>query len=135
MTYGHGAAHPNHGTAQFNWMLKEQRPLKPEDVFNPQSNWREELYNRTDKFLHSQLDTEPGGNYQNWDSKPDDMKKTVQELVTDPNRWQIDEKGITIIFNPYEVACYACTPAPFTMSWPDLKPLLNPTFQIPSLPR
>jgi uncharacterized protein len=132
MTYGHGAAHPNHGTTQFNWMLKEQRLLKPEDVFNPQSNWKEELYNRTDKHLHSQLDTEPGSNYQTWLGKPDEMKKTVQQLVADPSYWQIDNKGITIVFNPYEVAPYCCTPESFTMPWESLKPLLNPAFQIPT---
>ena len=132
MTYGHGAAHPNHGTTQFNWMLKEQRPLKPEDLFNPQSNWKEELYDRADKHLHSKLDTEPGSNYQTWLGKPEEMKKTVQALVTDPTRWQIDSKGITLVFNPYEVAPYCCTPEPLTMPWTDLKPLLNPAFQIPT---
>ena len=130
MIYGHGAAHPNHGVTQFNWMLKEQRPLKPEDVFNPQSNWRGDLYNRTNQYLHKALD-DSGQSYESF-GNPEDMKRTVHALAADPTRWQIDHKGITIVFNPYEVACYACTPPPFTMPWESLKPLLNPAFQIPT---
>lgn len=130
--YEHGAAHGMSGIVQLNWLLKEQRKLKADDVFQPQSNWQSELYNRTDKYLHSQLDANNGGNYQDWLGKPEEMVKTVHEILADPANWQIDEKGITIVFNPYAVACYACTPEPFTMSWNSLKPLLQPGFVPPS---
>jgi uncharacterized protein YecT (DUF1311 family) len=129
-TYGHGAAHPNHGASQFNWMLKEQRPLLGKDVFQPQSDWGNELYDRINKYLHKALDAD-GKSYENWLNDPKGMQKTVHGIATDPNRWQIDDKGITIVFIPYEVACYACTPEDFTMSWDSLKPLLNPAFVIP----
>jgi uncharacterized protein len=132
MTYSHGAAHPNHGTGQLNWMLKEQRRLKGSDLFQPQMDWNGELYNRVNEYLHKTLDADDGGNYENWLSDPKGMQKIVHGIATDPSQWQIDEKGITIVFNPYEVACYACTPEPFTMSWQSLKPLLNPSFQIPA---
>jgi uncharacterized protein len=130
-SYGHSAAHPNHDTLIFNWMLKAQRPLSGEDIFRPQSKWKEDLYIRTDKYLHGALDETLSQDYQSvW--KPGEMQKTVRALVIDPSHWQIDEKGLTILFNPYDVACYACTPEPFTMSWTDLRPLLNPSFQIPA---
>jgi len=127
--YGHGAAHPNHGISQFNWLLKEKRELKPADLFLPQSNWSTELYKRTNQYLHKKLDSD-GESYESF-AQPGEMKKTVQALVIDPHRWQIDKEGITIDFEPYEVACYACTPPSFTISWDSLKPLLNPAFQIP----
>jgi uncharacterized protein len=129
MTYGHGAAHPNHGVAQFNWMLKEERPLKGSDVFQPGSDWEQQLYHRIDQHLHKALDSD-GQKYDNWLNDPKAMQKTVQGIAADPGRWQIDGKGITIVFNPYEVACYACTPEPLTMCWESLKPLLKPGFDL-----
>ena len=129
-TYGHGAAHPNHGVTQFNWLLKEQRELKPEDVFKAQSGWKQSLYARTDKYLHGALDQNSGDNYQSFE-QPGQMEKIVRGIAADPGHWQIDKKGITIVFNPYEVACYACTPGSFTMPWESLRPLLNPEFQAP----
>lgn len=127
--YGHGAAHPNHGVTQFNWWLKDKRHLTGSDIFRSRIHWSNELYKRVDAYLHKTLDSD-GQSYESF-SQPGEMKKTVQKLVADPSRWQIDGNGITIVFNPYEVACYACTPEPFTMSWESLKPLLNPSFQIP----
>lgn len=131
MTYGHGAAHPNHGVAQFNWMLKEKRPLKGSDVFRPQIDWSNKIYNRINQYLHKTLDAD-GQSYENFLNDPKGMQKTVRGIAANPASWQIDHKGITIVFNPYEVACYACTPEPFTMSWESLKPLLQPGFPIPS---
>lgn len=130
-TYGHGAAHPNHGVTQFNWMLKEKRPLKGSDIFRSQIDWSNKLYNRVNQYLHTTLDSE-GKSYETFLIDPKDMQKTVRGIAADPSRWQIDSNGITIVFNPYEVACYACTPEPFTMSWGSLKPLLNPAFVIPT---
>jgi uncharacterized protein YecT (DUF1311 family) len=131
MTYGHGAAHPNHGVTQLNWMLKEKRPLQSSDIFRPQIYWSNELYNRVNQYLHKTLDAD-GESYDNWVNDPKGMQKTVRGIAAEPSRWQIDDKGVTIVFNPYEVACYACTPQPFTMSWESLKPLLNPVFVIPT---
>lgn len=130
MTYGHGAAHPNHGVTQLNWMLKEKRPLKGSELFRSQIDWSNELYNRINQYLHKTLDAD-GTNYESFLNDPKGMQKTVRGIALEPSHWQIDSKGITIVFNPYEVACYACTPEPFTMTWESLKPLLNPAFQIP----
>jgi uncharacterized protein len=130
-TYSHGAAHPNHGTSQLNWMLKEQRPAEGKDIFNPDSKWEQELYDRVSQYLHKTLDAD-GANYENWLNDPQAIQKTVRGLAADPNRWQIDDKGITIVFNPYEIACYACTPENFSVSWENLKPILNPAFVIPT---
>lgn len=129
--YGHGAAHGLSGTVQINWLLKEQRKLKTADVFQPQIDWPGQIYDRTDKYLHSQLDEQSGGNYQSFEG-PGQIAQTLRKLLAEPDNWQIDSKGITILFPAYAVACYACTPPPFTMSWESLKPLLNPEFPVPT---
>lgn len=128
--YNHGAAHGLSSTVQLNWLLKKQYKFKTSNVFQPQIDWLGWLYDRTDKYLHTQLDQQNGSNYQSFGA-PGEIARTLHKLLAEPDNWQIDSKGITIIFPAYAVACYACTPPPFTMSWESLKPLLNPAFPVP----
>ena len=45
-------AHPGIDWLQFNWLLHEERNLRPEDMFRPNSNWADVLYSATDQYLH-----------------------------------------------------------------------------------
>jgi uncharacterized protein len=128
--YGHGAAHPNTDSMQVNWMLEQKRALKPEDVFGANSEWKQALYQRADAYLHKALDRGIGHDYKS-DWAAGYAEKELHKIVEDPSNWEIDAKGITIVFQQYAIACRACTPEPFTMTWDSLKPLLNPGFEVP----
>lgn len=117
---GHGA-HPNHDSVEFNWLLDEGRVLRPEDIFRSDSQWADTLFSETDQYLRKNVE----------DYDPEEAAKTLHKIISDPESWRIDEKGLSIVFQPYAVACYACTPEPFTMSWEQLRPWLNPEFPIP----
>jgi uncharacterized protein YecT (DUF1311 family) len=125
---GHGI-HPNMNFIQFNWMLNEKRELKPEDIFRPGSGWDRFLQNRCDQYLHKQLDYD-GNSYENF-KKPGEMATTLHGIATSPRSWQLKAKGLTIPFEPYAVACYACTPNPVTIPWAELQPFLQPDFVLP----
>jgi uncharacterized protein YecT (DUF1311 family) len=125
---GHGA-HPNTLTSQFNWLLKEKRELQAEDTFRHRSGWDKYLQGRCDKYLHGKLDSD-GTSYEDFEP-PGEMAKTLHGIVVDPKNWELDSKGLTIVFQPYAVACYACTPPPMTISWGELKPYLQQGFAIP----
>jgi uncharacterized protein YecT (DUF1311 family) len=127
--YGHGAAHPNQNTLQFNWLLKEGRELRGEDVLRAKSGWQAALYKRCDADLHRQLDQD-GKSYQDW-IRPDEVAKTLRAIVANPENWQLDQSGLKIVFGKYTVAPYCCTPEPVAISWDELKPLLRPDFAIP----
>jgi uncharacterized protein len=126
---GHGA-HPNHGSEEFNWLLKQRRPLQPKDVFLTSNGWDTWMQIRIDKYLHQTLDSESEGDYKKFES-PGEISKALRGMVTNTSRWRLDGRGLTIEFQPYEVACYACTPMPLTFTWGELKPYLNPAFRIP----
>jgi uncharacterized protein len=128
--YGHGAAHPNTSSSQFNWMLQQKHALRPEDVFGADSEWKRTLYERTDAYLHKALDADLGHDYKG-DWAPGYAEKELHKILEDPGNWELDAKGITIVFQQYAIACRACTPEPFTMTWDSLKPLLNPGFEVP----
>jgi len=126
---GHGA-HPTENSSEFYWMLGEQRALKPADVFVPTSGWDTWMEQRIDSYLHKTLDSGSNGNYQSW--FPQGNAATVlMGIVTNPADWKLEPTGFSIFFQPYQVACYACTPNPMTISWSDLKPYLQPSFVLP----
>ena len=125
---GHGA-HPTTESIQFNWLLKEKRQLQAEDIFRHGSGWDKYLQGRCDKYLHGKLDSD-GTSYEDFE-QPGEMAKTLRGIVVDPKNWGLDSKGLTITFQPYAVACYACTPPPVTISWAEFKPYLQPGFVIP----
>lgn len=127
---GHGA-HPTENTAEFYWILDQKRALKPEDVFLPNSGWDTWMEKRLDSYLHQALDSQSNGNYQTTWFPQGNAAATLQALVTNPGDWTLEPAGFSIFFQPYQVACYACTPNPMTISWSDLKPYLQPGFVLP----
>ena len=126
---GHGA-HPVENSSEFYWLLDKQRALQPEDVFLPNSGWDTWMEQRLDNYLHKTLDAQPNGNYQTW-FPPGEAQKILRDIVTNPGDWKLEPAGLSIFFQPYQVACYACTPQPLTISWADLKPYLRPGFVLP----
>lgn len=128
--YSHGAAHPNIADLQFNWLLKEKRELQPADVFREDSGWAKFLEDFCDRDLHSQLDPEEGNDYHVW-GNGDTVARALHDTVVAPSSWQLDPSGLTIIFADYSVAPHAMHPEPITVPWSDLKPMLNPLFEIP----
>jgi uncharacterized protein len=126
---GHGA-HPMENSSEFYWLLDKQRALKAEDVFLPNSGWDAWMEQRLDSYLHKALDAQSNGNYQSWFTAGD-APKELQGLVTNPGDWKLEPAGFSIFFQPYQVACYACTPDPMTIPWSDLKPYLQPSFVLP----
>ncbi len=121
MFYGHGAAHPNRNWIQFNWLRKEQREMRVEDIFKKDSAWEKALLDKCNKDLIKKLGE---GGFQV-------SANDVDQYIKNPENWSLNKQGITIEWEPYAVACYACTPNPTTIPWKDLKEYLNPSFQLP----
>jgi uncharacterized protein YecT (DUF1311 family) len=125
--YGHGAAHPNLDFTQFNWLLKERRELRPEDVFLVDSDWKSRLYQRCMKALVRQF----GDGYPKNQWAPGFLEKNLHEIVANPGNWTLDGAGLTIVFQIGSVSCRVCVAEPVRYPWAQLKPLLNPAFRIP----
>jgi uncharacterized protein len=125
--WGFRGAHPWETSMNLNWMLNAQRELRSDDVFQPNSKWDQVIEER----CLSDLVTVLGQHYENSDYGPDSLPGAILEIIRDPENWQLDVKGLTIVFQDYAMAPRTVHPGPVTISWIALKPYLNPTFQIP----
>ncbi len=123
-------AHPSETSIQLNWLLKERRELQPPDLFLPASHWKSYLQSRCNRFLHRTLDSGASGNYETYEPNGQ-MAKTLREIVANPRNWQLDQHGLSIVFQDYAVAPRVAHPGPLLIPWPDLKPYLNSKFAIP----
>jgi len=120
---GHGAAHPLSASTQRHFNLISKRPLRSDDIFQGKG-WEETLTGLTEKALKKQL----AENYSV------EKVETLKALVIEPAHWAFEKKGLTLTFNPYEVAPYAAGAPEVTIPWSALTNLLNPAFSA-SLPK
>jgi uncharacterized protein len=123
--FGHMAAHPNTNSIQFNWLLKQQRRLRADDVFLSDSGWDSEIQERCEKSLRKEL----GADYESYLERAE-MAKVLHDIVIKPENWELTKDGLAVIFPVYAVACRACTPRPVKILWSDLRPFLKPDFEI-----
>jgi uncharacterized protein YecT (DUF1311 family) len=121
--YGHGAAHPNVDFIVFNWLLKENREIKSDDVFRPYTGWEQFLASQCDEAARAQLGEDYADN-----PPPGKIPDAMFGIVSNPRSWKIDSEGITIVFSTFEIGCHACTPNPVTIPWGALRTFLTPEF-------
>lgn len=119
--YGHGAAHPNETSIEFNWLLQQKRELRPEDVFLPGSNWDQLLQKRCIEEINQQHDPDYEA----------DLPQVVHRIILDPENWQLDAHGLSIVFQTYSVSARADPVMPILIPWHALQPLLQPGFARP----
>lgn len=120
---GHGAAHPLSTASQRHFNLLSRRPLRTDDIFQGKE-WEDGLTRLAEKALKKQL----GDNYSV------DKFETLKALTIAPEHWAFDKKGLTLTFNPYEVAPYVAGAPEVTLPWGSLSGWLNPVFAA-SLPK
>jgi hypothetical protein len=117
---GHGAGHPSEEGVEFNWLLKQKRELRPEDVFRKNSDWEKTIEARCSKELQ-----QPDANLY------DDWEKALPKVVLDLLKWQLDGEGLTINFPEYTVSPRVSPVGPVMIPWTALRPFLQPSFAIP----
>lgn len=113
--FGHGAAHGDYSVSYLHYRLGSDALLAASDLFTGDS-WGKTL---TDLSIAALKQTY-GEDYLQLDSGTD-----VGSIVTDPNRWSfVNEAGLTIQFEPYEVAAYAMGAPTVLIPWDALSDML-----------
>jgi uncharacterized protein YecT (DUF1311 family) len=114
-------ARPRETSAQFNWLLKERRPLRPEDLFRANSAWEKVVFNHCLKVVSKNHGAHSGRTT----VAPGELHK----IVADSENWQIEARGLTIRLPVNQLTE---RPAQATIPWKELKPYLNPAFVLPA---
>ena len=120
---GHGAAHPNNLASQFNWLLADQREVQAKDLFR--AGWEQALVADCREVLIP-LIRKRGDKVEG-----DEVLKALRKIVANPHNWQIDAKGLTIVFSDGDDLGHAEVPDPITIPWVKLKPVLLASFVQP----
>lgn len=121
-------AHPAHEERAFNWMLKQGRELKPDDLFRPDSGWETWMKKRVAPIVKdyeiTALKSEP--------TEAEEIATSAARLAVQPRYWRIVPKGLNLIFTEEEIGYLTALMMPdVTLPWSELKPYLNPVFEIP----
>lgn len=114
---GHGAAHPLSLTARRHFNLRAERPIETRDIFEGE-DWLEALTHLTEEALKDQL-----AEYYTVE-----RVESLRMLVAQPERWSFAQAGLTVTFNPYEVAPYVAGAPEVTVPWSSLRAWLTPAF-------
>ena len=119
--FPHGAAHGWTTVQARNFVLQPTiHPMMPDDLFAPGSAWADKL---PDLLWQAYLDD--GGQFAS-DPK---FEANVRAAAPKPDHWLLTPLGLQFAFSSYEAGCYACGPAPLTVPWNKLAPLLVPDAQ------
>lgn len=113
--YGHGAAHPVSAYSTQHFFLPKARPLLASDIFQG-SQWQDGLTALVEIRLKKELG----------DSYYIESRADLRKLAIDPSHWQFNTDGMSIAFNPYEVAPYAAGAPSVTLPWATLMQWLDP---------
>ena len=124
--YGWGAAHPLTSFVSFTWLLDSNRALRYDDVFRTGIDIASKLTPLVVARLKSDKNTA--------DMIGDDISKQVADEFRNPASWQPSSQGLGIRFGQYEIAAYAAGTPTAVLTWNELRPYLNPSFQPELLP-
>jgi uncharacterized protein len=116
--YGHGAAHGNYAVTYIHYLRGEGRRLEASDIFEAEG-WEAQLQERALAAVKAQ----EGENLML------DDPGSINDLVTDPARWDFSREGLVLQFEPYEIAPYAAGAPTVTIPWSELEDLLAPGYR------
>jgi hypothetical protein len=114
-TYFEGAMHGNYNSLTFNYDLNSGKMLKLADLFKPNSNYLKLISDYSVKALTKELpdpDTE-------W------IQKGAGASEENYKSWNITGKGLSVGFDPYQVASYAEGPHEVVIPYSVLKNVVD----------
>jgi uncharacterized protein YecT (DUF1311 family) len=121
-------AHPAHHERAFNWLLKQGRELKQDNLFQPNSDWEAWMKKRVSQIIKdyeiTALEADP--------TEAKEIAASAASVAVQSRNWQVERKGLNLIFSQDELPYLDAVMMPdVTLPWSDLKSYLNPAFEIP----
>jgi hypothetical protein len=120
-SYSAGAAHPNSYSETVNFDLRNGKPLKLADLFQPGSKYLKTL------AAYCIADLKKQGKQKGEESMLDDdwIERGAGPDAENYGSWTIGKKGLGITFDSYQVAAYAAGPQHVLVPYSALKDLIK----------
>jgi hypothetical protein len=117
-TYFQGAAHPNSYADVLNFDLKNGKQLKLSDLFKPGAKYLQAIAAYCINDLKKQAKDKG--------LLDEEIEKGAAAKSDNYESWTITKRGLSIHFDPYQVAPYAAGPQFVLVPYSTLKDLINP---------
>ena len=117
-SYYQGAAHPNSYTHVVNYDLKNGKPIKLADLFNPGAKYLQTI----SAFCIAELKKQSGEK----GLLEDQIKEGAAPVAKNFQSWTISKRGLAIDFDAYQVGPYAAGPQFVLVPYSALKDLIKP---------
>jgi hypothetical protein len=117
-TYSQGAAHPNSYADVLNFDLKNGKQLKLSDLFKPGAKYLQAIAAYCINDLKKQAKDKG--------LLDEEIEKGAAAKSDNYESWTITKRGLSIHFDPYQVAPYAAGPQFVLVPYSTLKDLINP---------
>ena len=117
-SYYQGAAHPNSYTHVVNYDLKNGKPIKLADLFQPGAKYLQAI----SAFCIAELKKQSGEK----GLLEDQIKEGAAPTAKNYQSWTISKKGLGINFDAYQVGPYAAGPQFVLVPYSALKDLIKP---------
>lgn len=120
-----GAAHPDIQVTAETLVAEGQdwRPLRTDDLFAPQSAWKDMLIRLSGQKLRAIVQRQG-------EDVPFD-ETALAKIATDPAYWLVDDRGLGIVFPADSVAAHAFGDQEILLPWPELASILAPAGKRP----
>ena len=117
-SYYQGAAHPNSYTQVVNYDLKNGKPIKLADLFQPGAKYLQAI----SAFCIAELKKQSGEK----GLLEDQIKEGAAPTAKNYQSWTISKKGLGINFDAYQVGPYAAGPQFVLVPYSAIKDLIKP---------
>ncbi|MEK7072863.1 MAG: DUF3298 domain-containing protein [Patescibacteria group bacterium] len=120
--YSAGAAHPNSFYKTLNWDIIHARDIQTDDLFVNEADW----ISRFSTLAIADLERQFSGAGDDFEALSTDIRQGAGPRAENFAAWTMDRDGITLHFEPYQVAAYAAGPQHVEIPWRELAALLDP---------
>lgn len=120
--YSAGAAHPNSFYKTLNWDIVHAAHVDPNDLFVNEADW----ITRFSALAINDLERQFADAGDDFEAMSTDIRQGAGPRAENFAAWTMDRDGITLHFEPYQVAAYAAGPQHVEIPWRELAALLDP---------
>ncbi|TAK05537.1 DUF3298 domain-containing protein [Patescibacteria group bacterium] len=119
--YSAGAAHPNLFYKTLNWNVVHAAEIRADDLFVNEADW----ITRFSELAIADLERQFADAGDDFEAMSTDIRAGASAEADNFQAWTMDRDGITLHFEPYQVAAYAAGPQHVEIPWRALVSMLD----------